>query len=109
MLTAKTLLGIDAGGTFTDFICVRIGETTTVSVHKTLSTPAAPEQAILNGIQALGLQEGLELHDMIAIYYSSFLRISGELTKIEHDVINNNLESSKLPLSIAFSNRKIHK
>ncbi|HCI88964.1 MAG TPA: hypothetical protein DHV53_10005, partial [Gammaproteobacteria bacterium] len=57
MLTAKTLLGIDAGGTFTDFICVRIGETTTVSVHKTLSTPAAPEQAILNGIQALGLQE----------------------------------------------------
>ncbi|HAU25305.1 MAG TPA: hydantoinase, partial [Gammaproteobacteria bacterium] len=71
MLTAKTLLGIDAGGTFTDFICVRIGETTTVSVHKTLSTPAAPEQAILNGIQALGLQEEAERGGLHIIHGST--------------------------------------
>lgn len=71
MLTAKTLLGIDAGGTFTDFICVRIGETTTVSVHKTLSTPAAPEQAILNGIQALGLKEEAERGGLHIIHGST--------------------------------------
>ncbi|MGV6827591.1 MAG: hydantoinase/oxoprolinase family protein [bacterium] len=45
-------LGIDTGGTFTDFVLLRDGE---VSVHKVLSTPAKPEQAILQGIHELGL------------------------------------------------------
>lgn len=52
-LTSSIYLGVDTGGTFTDFvlfdgICVR--------VHKVLSTPAAPEQAILQGIKELGLE-----------------------------------------------------
>ena len=47
-----TLLGIDTGGTFTDFILYREGELTT---HKVLSTPKAPEQAILQGIKELQL------------------------------------------------------
>lgn len=46
------LLGIDTGGTFTDFILYREGELTT---HKVLSTPKAPEQAILQGIKELQL------------------------------------------------------
>ena len=40
------LLGIDTGGTFTDFILLKDGE---LSTHKVLSTPAAPEKAILQG------------------------------------------------------------
>ena len=49
---ARAWLGIDTGGTFTDFVlfdgqCLR--------VHKVLSTPAAPEQAILRGIRELGV------------------------------------------------------
>ena len=55
MRTDKIFLGVDAGGTFTDFVCLRFGETVEAKVHKTLSTPAAPEQAILAGIEALGL------------------------------------------------------
>lgn len=55
MLTDKIFLGIDAGGTFTDFVALRVGEAVEVEVHKTLSTPDAPEQAILAGIEALGL------------------------------------------------------
>ena len=47
-----TLLGIDTGGTFTDFIVYKAGELTT---HKVLSTPKAPEQAILQGIKELQL------------------------------------------------------
>ncbi len=47
-----TRLGIDTGGTFTDFVLWRGGE---VRVHKVLSTPAAPEIAILQGILDLGL------------------------------------------------------
>ena len=46
------LLGIDTGGTFTDFIVYKKGQLTT---HKVLSTPKAPEQAILQGIEELGL------------------------------------------------------
>jgi len=47
-----TLLGIDTGGTFTDFVLYRAGALRT---HKVLSTPAAPEQAILQGLRELGL------------------------------------------------------
>ena len=49
-----TLLGIDTGGTFTDFILYRDGSLVT---HKVLSTPKAPELAILQGIKELGLSD----------------------------------------------------
>ena len=47
-----TLIGIDTGGTFTDFVLLQGGD---VRVHKVLSTPQAPERAILQGINELGL------------------------------------------------------
>jgi N-methylhydantoinase A len=50
------LLGVDTGGTFTDFVLFAGGK---LRVHKVLSTPAAPEQAILQGVRELGL-EGVE-------------------------------------------------
>jgi N-methylhydantoinase A len=46
-------LGIDTGGTFTDFVLWCDGE---VRVHKVLSTPEAPEFAILQGIADLDLE-----------------------------------------------------
>ena len=46
------LLGIDTGGTFTDFVLWHAHH---VRIHKVLSTPHAPEQAILQGIGDLGL------------------------------------------------------
>ncbi len=45
-------LGIDTGGTFTDFV---LFDGLTLRVHKVLSTPQAPEQAILRGVTDLGL------------------------------------------------------
>jgi len=48
------LLGIDTGGTFTDFVLLS-DESPNFRVHKVLSTPQAPEQAILQGIHELGL------------------------------------------------------
>jgi len=47
------LLGVDTGGTFTDFVWFD-GER--LGIHKVLSTPQAPEQAMLQGIRELGLQ-----------------------------------------------------
>jgi len=47
-------LGVDTGGTFTDLVLFD-GEQ--VRIHKVLSTPAAPELAILAGLRALGVQD----------------------------------------------------
>ncbi len=47
-------LGVDTGGTFTDFI-VFDDESKQLCIHKVLSTPQAPEQAILQGIRELDL------------------------------------------------------
>ncbi len=47
-------LGVDTGGTFTDF--VMLGADGTLHVHKVLSTPHAPELAILQGIDDMGLE-----------------------------------------------------
>ena len=46
------MLGVDTGGTFTDFVWFD-GEQ--LGIHKVLSTPQAPERAILQGIRELGL------------------------------------------------------
>ncbi|HET19366.1 MAG TPA: hydantoinase/oxoprolinase family protein, partial [Chromatiales bacterium] len=49
------LLGVDTGGTFTDFVLFD-GER--LRVHKVLSTPDAPERAILQGVRELGIDAG---------------------------------------------------
>jgi len=46
------LIGIDTGGTFTDFVLWQDGA---LRAHKVLSTPQAPEAALLQGIRELGL------------------------------------------------------
>ncbi len=54
-----SLLGVDTGGTFTDLIYF---DGRALRVHKVLSTPHAPEVAILRGIDELGLElQGLEV------------------------------------------------
>ncbi|MET0010721.1 MAG: hydantoinase/oxoprolinase family protein, partial [Candidatus Thiodiazotropha sp. 6PLUC4] len=53
------LLGVDTGGTFTDFVLLKDRK---IEIHKVLSTPEAPEWAILQGIQELQLEaDGLVL------------------------------------------------
>ncbi len=46
------LLGIDTGGTFTDFV---LYDGRSLRVHKVLSTPAAPERAILRGVAEMNV------------------------------------------------------
>lgn len=71
MPSTETYLGIDAGGTFTDFVCLEFTPQVKISIHKTLSTPHAPEQAILNGIAEMGLQEKLERGGLHIIHGST--------------------------------------
>ena len=64
-LSAPVLLGVDTGGTFTDFV---LFDGTGLRVHKVLSTPDAPERAILQGIRELGLNPG---HERLRIVHGS--------------------------------------
>ncbi|NKB34605.1 MAG: hydantoinase/oxoprolinase family protein [Pseudomonadales bacterium] len=66
-----TILGVDAGGTFTDFVCVETGSKNSLRIYKTLSTPHAPEEAILSGIHGLGLSAELESGGLHIIHGST--------------------------------------
>ena len=48
-------LGVDTGGTFTDFILFD-DESKAIRIHKVLSTPRSPETAILQGIADLAIE-----------------------------------------------------
>lgn len=78
------LLGIDAGGTFTDFVCVELGSQIGLKIHKTLSTPAAPEQAIMDGIRAMGLESAMKSGSLYIIHGSTVATnavLEGKLAK----------------------------
>src|SRR5947207_2127922 len=53
---AELFVGVDTGGTFTDLVLLQEGE---IRVHKVLSTPDDPSQAILQGLSDLGARENL--------------------------------------------------
>ncbi len=46
------VLGVDIGGTFTDFVLFDGNE---LKVHKVVSTPHNPAEAVFNGIRSLGV------------------------------------------------------
>jgi N-methylhydantoinase A len=50
------LLGVDIGGTFTDFVLIDDGGQT--RIHKRLTTPDDPSRALLAGVSELGLSPG---------------------------------------------------
>jgi len=64
MKTGK--LGIDVGGTFTDFVLARAGEPP--RIHKALSTPADPSIAVVEGLEqiAASLEPAMGLREFMA-------------------------------------------
>jgi N-methylhydantoinase A len=66
------LLGVDTGGTFTDFVLLSgNGADASIRIHKLLSTPAAPEQAILQGIKDLGLMSQAKAGELVIVHGST--------------------------------------
>jgi len=72
------ILGVDTGGTFTDFVLLTssqgtcdIDKVVQLSTHKVLSTPQAPEQAILQGITEMGIAEAVSAGDVTIIHGST--------------------------------------
>ncbi len=56
-------IGIDIGGTFTDFALLRDAG---VVLEKTLSTPDDPSRAVMTGLGALAAREGQSLEELLA-------------------------------------------
>ena len=65
-------LGVDIGGTFTDFALLDEAGGD-VAIHKRLTTPADPSEAVLAGVQAMAGQHGLRLADITAIVHGTTL------------------------------------
>ena len=62
---AQYRLGIDAGGTFTDFVVADRG-TGDVRLFKALSTPSDPTRAIENGLQLIADDFGITPSDLVS-------------------------------------------
>ena len=62
------VLGVDTGGTFTDFVLLDRGG---LHAFKTLSTPDDPSRAILSGISALGIDDAVARGEVEVIHGST--------------------------------------
>jgi N-methylhydantoinase A len=71
-MTGSIRLGIDVGGTFTDFALVD-DERSTLATHKQLTTPHDPSLCVLSGIDHILAREHLELADVAAIVHGTTL------------------------------------
>jgi len=72
--SSTMILGVDTGGTFTDFVLLRSvnnEEDVQLRTHKVLSTPHAPEEAILQGIREMGLEDAVDKGDVIIVHGST--------------------------------------
>lgn len=66
--SSTVILGVDTGGTFTDFVLLNGPQ---LRIHKVLSTPDAPERAILQGIKELGIQQQVSAGSVCIIHGST--------------------------------------
>lgn len=62
-MRSKYRLGIDAGGTFTDFILA--DNEGTAKLYKTLSTPSDPTKAIKNGLALIAEDLGIDASEIV--------------------------------------------
>ena len=65
-------LGIDIGGTFTDFALVD-DDTGALSIHKQLTTPRAPSESVLTGLASLLERTGVAVTEITAIAHGTTL------------------------------------
>ena len=61
----RVRVGVDTGGTFTDFVFVRDGR---LEVFKVASTPADPSRAIVAGLQTVAELSGVPLQSLEVVH-----------------------------------------
>lgn len=65
-------IGIDIGGTFTDFALLEAGSGRLV-IHKQLTTPEDPSEAVLSGVPALLAKAGVDIDAVEAVVHGTTL------------------------------------
>ena len=65
-------LGIDIGGTFTDFALVD-DDSGELSVHKTLTTPDDPSEAVLWGLEEMLARDGVDIAALASVIHGTTL------------------------------------
>ena len=83
-MRSKYRLGIDAGGTFTDFILADAGGG--VQIFKVLSTPTEPTKAIQNGLKLITEETGLSAEEIVS---NSDLCINGTTVGLNALITHN--------------------
>jgi N-methylhydantoinase A len=73
------LVGVDTGGTFTDFV---VQDGTRLRVHKVLSTPDDPSRAILQGLDELGVTSAQALIHGSTVATNAVLEQKGARTAL---------------------------
>ena len=95
-------MGVDIGGTFTDFALFDAGRGSMV-IHKQLTTPADPSMAVLDGVEVLLARTGVPIGDIESVSHGTTLvtnavierkgaRIGMLVTKGFRDILDMGLE-----------------
>src|SRR5438034_7417176 len=72
-------IGVDTGGTFTDFVVIRHGE---VEIFKELSTPQQPDRAIMKGIRRVEGEPAREIIHGSTVATNALLERKGARTAL---------------------------
>lgn len=78
-------IGVDVGGTFTDLYCVD-RETSAVHLHKTLSSPSNPADAILRGLEELSDKTGIDLSEVSQLAHGTTVATNALIQRRGTDV-----------------------
>jgi N-methylhydantoinase A len=65
-------IGVDIGGTFTDF-ALHDGADARLAIHKQLTTPADPSLAVIEGVKTLATNNGIAISDVAEIVHGTTL------------------------------------
>ncbi len=79
MPESTAIIGIDIGGTFTDFVLVQAGN---IRIHKRLTTPDDPSRGLLEGLAALGVPASADVVHGSTIATNALLERRGAPTAL---------------------------
>ncbi len=79
MTGSPVLIGVDIGGTFTDLVLSVDGR---LQIHKLLSTPANPAEAMLAGLNAVGMTAGARVSHGSTVATNAILERKGAKTAL---------------------------
>ncbi|MEM0934334.1 MAG: hydantoinase/oxoprolinase family protein [Pseudomonadota bacterium] len=75
-MSVRYRLGIDVGGTFTDFVLARAAGGSAIAFHKEPSVPADPSQAVEVGVAALIAREGIAPGEIELVVHGTTLALN---------------------------------